>query len=943
MTTTPPRILERERESAALEACLDAALAGDGAVAVVEGAPGIGKTALAAVVRHRATGRSFPVLRAAGAELDAEFPFGVVIQLLAPALAVADDPRRARLLGGAAAQAEGVLEARTGAPAGPDAMHAALHGLYWFTANLAEDGPLVLVVDDLHWCDTASLRFLEFLGRRLDGLPALVVGTTRPGTEGERGRLIGALADGPSAVVVRPGALSPAATGEMLARSLGTRPTAGFAAAAHRVTGGTPLLVSDIGRAAADRGLAGTDDEAGAVEALGDEDLAARIGRRLEGLGAEATSVARAVAVLGERAGLREVAALAGLTETEAADALDRLAAAQILDGERRAFVHPLVREATRSGTPPARRASLHAAAARLVAGRARPGEVAVHLLQAEPAGDAWAVSALREAARIAAGEGAIEAAIAHLRRAVEEPPPADEAADLLVDLAELEVAAGAPGAADRVAAALAAGARGDAEARVRAARARVSLLQDPSAAMADLEAAMAVVTSAPLERRLRSGLLTAIVYDGALADRGTGAGWAGDGAAPPTGEAAVAMAHRAIDAAYRGSPAHEVAAAAQRALAGEALLGEVGLLSGSYHLLVLALRLSELPDLALAALEAGDIERRRTSSRLGALYMDHGRAYWAWSFGSLTAAEGHARAALAAADETGLALARTSLETLLAEILLARGATEEAAALAEGLAITPVVERTIAGSDALAARGWTRRATGRTDEAEADLRRARDLVLARGWRAPHKARATLRLAHLLAGRPDGRDEALALAGESLAAAEAAGLAGAAGIARRVRGLALGAHEGLDELAGATAALAESPLAMDHAWALCDLGAAQRRLGRRRESRETLRRALDAGLRLGAGRLAGVARDELAASGARLRTEALAGVAALTPGELRVVELAARGMTNRQIAESLWVTRKTVEVHLGRSYGKLGIRSRGELAAALAPAGPDAP
>ncbi|MEQ9093146.1 MAG: AAA family ATPase, partial [Miltoncostaeaceae bacterium] len=65
MTTTPPRILERERESAALEACLDAALAGDGAVAVVEGAPGIGKTALAAVVRHRATGRSFPVLRAA--------------------------------------------------------------------------------------------------------------------------------------------------------------------------------------------------------------------------------------------------------------------------------------------------------------------------------------------------------------------------------------------------------------------------------------------------------------------------------------------------------------------------------------------------------------------------------------------------------------------------------------------------------------------------------------------------------------------------------------------------------------------------------------------------------------------------------------------------------------------------------------------------------------
>jgi len=129
--------------------------------------------------------------------------------------------------------------------------------------------------------------------------------------------------------------------------------------------------------------------------------------------------------------------------------------------------------------------------------------------------------------------------------------------------------------------------------------------------------------------------------------------------------------------------------------------------------------------------------------------------------------------------------------------------------------------------------------------------------------------------------------------------------------------------------------LERSPLLLQTAWAQHDLGAALRRARRRGDAREPLRAALDLGRRIGATRVADSARDELLASGARPRREALSGVEALTPSERRVAELAAQGMTNREIAETLWVTRKTVELHLGHTYAKLGIRSRNQLAEVL--------
>jgi DNA-binding CsgD family transcriptional regulator len=160
-------------------------------------------------------------------------------------------------------------------------------------------------------------------------------------------------------------------------------------------------------------------------------------------------------------------------------------------------------------------------------------------------------------------------------------------------------------------------------------------------------------------------------------------------------------------------------------------------------------------------------------------------------------------------------------------------------------------------------------------------------------------------------------------------------MARAIGVGLRTLGVVEGGAEGLAHLEEAVAVLADSPARLEHARALVELGAARRRANQRAAAREPLRQGLDLAHRCGATRLAQRARDELAASGARPRREMITGRDALTATEQRIAAMAADGMSNPQIAQALFVTRKTVENHLGRIYPKLGIRSRDQLAAEL--------
>ena len=175
--------------------------------------------------------------------------------------------------------------------------------------------------------------------------------------------------------------------------------------------------------------------------------------------------------------------------------------------------------------------------------------------------------------------------------------------------------------------------------------------------------------------------------------------------------------------------------------------------------------------------------------------------------------------------------------------------------------------------------------------------------------------------------------EARRLAHEQLELGEQLGTPGARGAALRV--LARTATEPIPLLERAVEMLAGSPARLEHTRALVDLGAALRRANRRADARAPLRRALEQADRSGMRLLARRAREELNAAGARPRRSALSGPGALTPAEHRVAELAARGHGNREIAERLYVTQRTVETHLTHAFQKLGIGSRAELAAVL--------
>jgi predicted ATPase len=243
-------LLEREAQVAALQAWADAARSGGGRFVVIEGTAGIGKTRLLAEARAIAGSAGMRVLAARGGELEGEFAYGIVRQLFEPLLAAAPPDLRTELLSGPAALMEPLFGASQPAasqnvPA--EGSFAILHGLYWLAANVALQRPTLLAIDDLHWADTPSLRWLLYLTRRLEGVPLLVAAGTRPPEgEGRDPTLVAELIADPEAAAIRLEALGRASIA-VLARELhGLEPDDAFCAALERATGGNPLFVGAV-------------------------------------------------------------------------------------------------------------------------------------------------------------------------------------------------------------------------------------------------------------------------------------------------------------------------------------------------------------------------------------------------------------------------------------------------------------------------------------------------------------------------------------------------------------------------------------------------------------------------------------------------------------------------------------------------------------------------
>jgi len=945
--TAGPPLLEREAELATLQALVQDLRLGSGRVVAIEAGAGMGKTRLLAEARRLAAGAGLAVLGARGGELEREFPFGVVRQLFEPALT--DSEQREDALSGAAALAAPLFDEERFTDAldlSADTSFATLHGLYWLAANLAARRPVLLVVDDAHWCDQPSLRWLTYLARRLDGVPVLLLLAVHPVEAVGDERMLGELVTDTATTVLRPGALTDSGV-QLLVRTLLTAEgDPDFVAACSRVTGGNPFLLRELLTTLAAEEVRPERQSVGRVKELGPQAASRAVRARLSRLPSEAVTLARSVAVLGDNVSLERAAAHADLDRDLAAHLAGALTRADILRSERTlTFVHPVIRAAVYQELDPADVEDAHGRAARILADEgAAPEQVAAQVLHAAPSADAQRVEVLQAAARVARGRGAPESAVTYLRRALAEPPPDALRADVLYELGSAEKLVHGPSAAQHLREALARTTDPERRVQTRIELARALFFsRQIDAGAAAFAAAIAELSESDSEprRRALAGYLFVCLSDPAMlrsAEPHFAQAAQLDLLTSPGGRMLLAVL--SYRGARCGDPRAEAVERARLALDGDALFEEED--AAFYSLPGLVLDAADLLDESEAVWDRVlDVARRRGS--IFAFAAGSGfRARTRYLSGSLAEAAEDARAALDAARAHGLDTGLPYALAFLGDALIDLGAL---GAAAEALAQADMPDEPPMSAHFnffLSSRGRLRMLQGQVREGLRDLEAVGriDEALAAttpgfaAWR-PFAALGYLRLGDI--------DRARALAERELELAREWGAARPLGVALRTAGVVEGGERGVALLRESVEVLEASPARLERARTMLELGTALSGANRRVEARERLTAALELAESCGAAPLADQARSQLSATGARVRAARPSGPDALTASERRVADMAREGLTNRQIAQALFVTPKTVEVHLSSVYRKLGISSRNDLARALAPREPVAP
>jgi DNA-binding CsgD family transcriptional regulator len=923
-------LLERERELEALRDGVAGVATGRAGLIVIEGPAGIGKTRLLAEARRLAEDAGARVVVARASELERGLAFGVVRQLFEQELRASDSAPQ-----GAAEAAREVFDWSAPAADGEaldDASFALLHGLYWLTVNVAGDAPLVIAVDDLHWCDVPSLRYLGYLVRRLEGLSVTLMCTVRPHEGRVRGALLGEVLDDPLAVALHPGPLSIDGTRRLVTERLHGDTHPAFSTACHTATGGNPLLLGELLKALHAEGVQPDAGHVDAVADLGPRALSRAVLVRLARLPADAAKVASAAAVLGDETELSLVAELAGLEQDAAASAASALVAAEILSPQPAiTFMHPLVGAAVYEDIPAHERSIAHERAAQLLRERGHPpGVVAVHLALAPARGEEWVCDILQRAAHASLRAGSPANAVGYLGRALAEPPSAHRRAQLLLDLGRAEILFDGPAAVEHLSEALEL--TDDAQARgyIALALTHALLFTGRAAESVELTArtkAELGPDSDDLARALEAIEVVAPLFGAGETTSALQLERRRELPLPPGAGAKMLAAAAARHWAYAGGPADECARLALAALDGGELIAADNIFFSVTAVLVLALADR---DEALAGWEALLQDARARGSLPAKAAISLWGGYALLRRGELAEAESSQHDALEEltlwnAGAEGLGHQAAFLSAVLRERGDLAGARQSLESVGDP------------GDASDAARYWLDSmavlliAEERFEEAlaVAEAFERRFAFIAHPLDTParlHRAVALYQLAR--------HDEALALAGEALELARRWGAPATLARALRVTGM-LHRDAGLEQLHEAVEIADRSPAQLELAKSLAALGSGLRAARRPTEARDPLRRALDLADRLGAEGLLAHARYELQAAGGRPRTKALTGPASLTPSERRVAERAAAGQTNRAIAEALFVTPKTVERHLGNAYRKLGVGSRHELSDAL--------
>jgi DNA-binding SARP family transcriptional activator/DNA-binding CsgD family transcriptional regulator/predicted negative regulator of RcsB-dependent stress response len=934
-------LLEREQELRALDKQIAAACRGAGQLVRVEGAAGVGKTRLLAAARDHAQQVGMRVLAARGSELEREFAYGVVRQLFERVLAGADKSERDDLLAGAARQVAVLFDQVAASMDGGDISFALLHGLFWLTSNLAQR-PLMLVVDDLHWADRPSLRFLAYLMPRLEGLPLLLVVALRPAEPRVDQDLLAHITTDPPAMVVRPAPLSKEASAQLVRAVLGAGAEDTFCRACHVATGGNPLLLHELADAAAVEGLDGTSVGVPRLLEIGPQAVKRRVALRLARLGPPAVSLCGALAILGDNAKLAHVADLAAMAAADAAQTARQLADIEIVHQSPRcpretlnagtiSFVHPLVRAAVYEGLAESARLDGHARAAHLLADSGDvPERVAAHLLLIPPTGDDFVVATLCRAADQAFIRGAPDCAVSYLERCAQEPPAESERADVLFKLGAAAQLLDAAKSVDYLMAAMAVTEDPQYKATI-AEILGITLFNAGRGVEASRVVSQAIQALDMCNWDLRQRL-EALFIQVALVDPAQHDFCAARVSALRSRAADTSLGSRMLDVTIAfhdllvGSDPNSAVTLARRGLSDGSLIEQANFLTVYGCFVLIAADLDEVVPLLDTWIAVA--HRRGSVFALAPAKCFRGVAWL--SQGALAEAEANLRDAMWAVTTTSQRVGTPVIAAYLADTLMEQGNLEEAEAVLDKATNPEPLPRTGYWAWLLSSRARLLALQGRIPEALQTWLACGRRFTAHGGNNPAVLawRSGAALAMYRLGRTD---EARELASEEVRLAHRWGASTAYGRALRVAGLVAGDHKGLASLNEAATVLAGSPARLELARTLIELGAALHRVGRHNESRENFRRGIELAQICGATPLIERASSELHASGARPLHIAPSGPDALTPSERRVAELATAGYSDRDIAQALFITANTVEMHLAATYHKLGITGRDDL------------
>ncbi|HET7450857.1 MAG TPA: AAA family ATPase [Gaiellaceae bacterium] len=963
MALLDERLVGRTDELAALEQVLDALDRGRSATVELVGEPGIGKTRLLTELAARAELRGQLVLAGSASELERDLPFSVFVDALDEYVEGLDPQRLAVLADDVRAELAHVLPslaAPTGEwqPAPQHERYRSHRAVRALLERLAETSPLVLVLDDLHWADSASVELLGALLRRPPAAPVLMALARRPGQHPER--LSPALERAYRAgalTAIELGALTPDEARELL----GATATAADVPLLYEESGGNPFYLEQLARSLGRAGAATRRHEVSVTGIGVPSGVAASLSQELASLSEDTRRVLEGAAVAGDPFEPELAAAAAATSEAEGMDAIDELLQRDLIrstDVPRRfRFRHPLVRRAVYEATPGGWRLGAHERCARALAAHGVSAAARAHHVQRSAReGDADAVVVLRAAGEEAARLAPASAAhwFAEALRLLPPTAPPEERVDLLVARAAALTAVG------------------------RFTESHTALLD-----------ALALVPddSHTLRARLAracAGVETNLGHQSQAAGRLAGALAALPDHDSP--EAVALMLELVVNALWRTSH-DEMHEAAERALNAARRLGDAAMTAAALAELALAESIMGAPERAVSnrseaaalvdSLSDGDLGRYLEAAAWLAgveLYLDR-----------YEEGEAHANRTLAAARASGRGDLFLLLAATLGGLLRQRGKLAEAGELLDGgieaarlLGNTHALVWALMGRSSTALRSGDVELALATAQESVELSREADSNF-------HAAEAAADLAAALleTGRAEPAAELLveSAGGEELVFIGGSPRARYLEVLTRCR-LALGRHAEAERSAAAARAWASAvQLPMANAWAdrasaavelqggdpaaaaehaLASVAAADRagapleaalsrvlagtalaQTGERDRAAAELQRAARDFEERGALRYRDAAERELGKLGHRIHRRTrpgqagVAGIESLTERELEVAHLVVERMTNPQIAATLFLSQKTVQAHLRNIFRKLNVPSRVELARAV--------